>query len=125
VDQIRAQFDLAGRKGLATAAALTPDKDPLTLIRAVHVLRELRSDFVFLHCGSGGSVEAQARQLVHELELDKQYLFAGFQSDIEDVYRMMDGFVISSRSEALGSSVLDAFLYRVPVASTDAGGLKE
>jgi glycosyltransferase involved in cell wall biosynthesis len=125
VDRIRAQFDLAGRKVLATAAALTPDKDPLTLIRAVHVLRELRSDFVFLHCGGGGAVEAQARQLVRELGLEKHYLFGGFQAGIEDIYRIMDGFVISSRSEALGSSVLDAFLYRVPVASTDAGGLKE
>ncbi|KAG0738896.1 hypothetical protein G6F66_015221 [Rhizopus arrhizus] len=32
---------------------------------------------------------------------------------------------MSSEEEALGSSVLDAFLQRVPVVSTDAGGLKE
>jgi glycosyltransferase involved in cell wall biosynthesis len=32
---------------------------------------------------------------------------------------------MSSREEALGSSVFDAFLHRVPVVSTDAGGLKE
>src|SRR5690606_9289429 len=31
----------------------------------------------------------------------------------------------SSTMEGLGSSVLDAFLARVPVASTDAGGLRE
>jgi glycosyltransferase involved in cell wall biosynthesis len=32
---------------------------------------------------------------------------------------------MSSRYEALGSSVLDAMLQNVPVVSTDAGGLKE
>ena len=38
---------------------------------------------------------------------------------------MLDGFVMSSEEEGLGSSVLDAFLYNVPVASTNAGGLKD
>src|SRR3546814_20370623 len=37
----------------------------------------------------------------------------------------MDVFAMSSVEEALGSSVLDAFLQRIPVVSTDAGGLKE
>src|SRR5690606_31632335 len=40
-------------------------------------------------------------------------------------YSSFDVFVMSSIEEALGSSVLDAFLQRVPVVSTDAGGLKE
>ena len=33
--------------------------------------------------------------------------------------------MLSSRHEALGSSVLDAFVYGVPVAATMAGGLPE
>src|SRR5690606_25843692 len=57
--------------------------------------------------------------------LEQTYVFAGFQSGVEDLYRLMDVFVLSSREEALGSSVLDAFLYSVPVVATDAGGLKE
>ncbi len=62
---------------------------------------------------------------MRELGLESHYIFAGFQSDIEDLYRLMDVFVLSSRQEALGTSVLDAFLYSVPVVSTDAGGLRE
>jgi glycosyltransferase involved in cell wall biosynthesis len=49
----------------------------------------------------------------------------GFRDDAEDFFSVMDVFVMSSQEEGLGSSVLDAFLYGVPVASTDAGGLKE
>lgn len=119
------QFDLSGKRVLATAAALTPDKDPCTLIRAVHGLLARRRDFVFLHLGAGGKAEAEARELVHELRLESHYLFAGFQPEVEDLYRLMDVFVLSSREEALGTSVLDAFLYSVPVVSTNAGGLRE
>src|SRR3546814_12233300 len=81
--------------------------------------------FVLLHLGAGGDAEAPARALVQELGLQGHYLFAGFQAGIEDLYRLMDVFVLSSRHEALGTSVLDAFLYSVPVVATDAGGLKE
>jgi glycosyltransferase involved in cell wall biosynthesis len=119
------EHDLAGKRVLATVAALTREKDPETLIRAVHELRQMRDDFVFLHLGAGGDAEDSARDLVDQLGLQQHYLFAGFQAGIEDIYRLMDVYVSSSRHEALGTSVLDAFLYGVPVVSTDAGGLAE
>ncbi|SHI06412.1 glycosyltransferase family 4 protein [Pollutimonas bauzanensis] len=125
LDAFARQFDLAGKRVLATAAALTAEKDPCTLIRAVRDLLDLRRDFVFLHLGAGGAAEAQARELVRELGLESHYLFTGFQAGIEDLYRLMDVFVLSSRQEALGTSVLDAFLYSVPVVATNAGGLRE
>jgi glycosyltransferase involved in cell wall biosynthesis len=119
------EFNLSGKRVLATAAALTAEKDPCTLLRAVHGLRQRRDDFVFLHLGAGGDAEAPARALLQELGLEQHYLFAGFQPGIEDLYRLMDVFVLSSRHEALGTSVLDAFLYSVPVVATETGGLKE
>ncbi len=119
------QHGLGGRRVLATAAALTEEKDPLTLIRAVHQLAQTRQDFVFLHLGAGGSEDAAARELVRELELESIYYFAGFQDNVENLYRLMDVFVLASRHEALGSSALDAFAYGVPVVATDAGGLAE
>jgi glycosyltransferase involved in cell wall biosynthesis len=119
------QFGLDGKRVLATAAALTREKDPCMLVRAVHHLRERRDDFVLVHLGAGGDAEQAARSLVQELGLEKHYLFAGFQEHVEDLYGIMDLFALSSRQEALGTSVLDAFLYKVPVVSTNAGGLKE
>ncbi|NGM86438.1 glycosyltransferase family 4 protein [Parapusillimonas sp. SGNA-6] len=118
-------FNPEGKRVLATAAAMTPEKDPCTLIRAVAGLAVRRSDFVFLHLGAGGAVEQEARQLVQELGVAPHYVFAGFHERIEDLYRMMDVFVLSSRHEALGTSVLDAFLYSVPVVAARTGGLVE
>lgn len=125
VERLVEEFRLQGKKVLATSAALIRDKDPITLIRAVGELARTRDDFVFIHFGAGGDREAQARAEVLSLGLQDVYLFAGFRKGVEDYYSIFDVFVMSSIEEALGSSVLDAFLQRVPVVSTDAGGLKE
>lgn len=125
VAQLEAEFGLAGRKVLATAAVLSHGKDPLTLICAVAELARSRRDFVFLHFGADGNCSAQAHALVRSLGLQDIYRFAGFRQEVTDFYSIMDVFVMASREEALGSSVFDAFLQRVPVVSTDAGGLKE
>lgn len=121
---LRDELGLQGQKVVATVAALTAEKDVLTLIRAVHRLRQCRTDFVFLHIGAGGDQEEAAQALVSELGLQNTYRFAGFRTDVTDCYRLMDVFVLASAFEALGSSVLDAFLYRVPVVATQAGGLQ-
>lgn len=117
--------DLSGRYVLGTVAALTREKDPETTIRAIHALWQKRQDFVFLHFGAEGDSAEQAKALITELGLSEVYHLMGFESRIEDMYRLMHVFVLSSRFEALGSSVLDAFLYAAPVVSTNAGGLAE
>ena len=73
----------------------------------------------------GGGQEQAAKDEARKLGIEDVYRFAGFRKGVEDFYSVLDVFVMSSEEEALGSSVLDAFLQRVPVVSTDAGGLKE
>jgi glycosyltransferase involved in cell wall biosynthesis len=41
------------------------------------------------------------------------------------LFAALNVFVMASRQEALGSSVLDAMAQQVPVVATQAGGLKE
>jgi glycosyltransferase involved in cell wall biosynthesis len=119
-----AEHGLGGRKILATAGAMTREKDPLMLVDAVAQLAARRDDFAFVHFGDGPLRESVS-QRIREHGLEAVYRLAGFQQDVEDFFALMDGFVMSSTMEGLGSSVLDAFLARVPVASTDAGGLRE
>lgn len=123
--EVTDKYGLGGRYVLGTVAALTREKDPETTIRAVHALWLQRQDFVFLHFGAEGDAAAEAKALIDELGLSEVYKLMGFESRIEDMYRLMHVFVLSSRFEALGSSVLDAFLYAAPVVSTQAGGLAE
>lgn len=109
---------------IGTVAAIEPHKDPLMMVEAIKKLSEERDDFVFIHLGDG-SLAIQAKQKVKEYGLEEVYKFLGFQDAVEDFFSLLNVFVMSSEQEGLGSSVLDAFVYKVPVVATGAGGLKD
>lgn len=111
-------------KIIGTTAALVQHKDPFTMLEAVRELAARRNDFVFLHFGKG-ELEEQMRERIAEYGLQKIYRLMGFYENVEDIFSILDIFVMSSEQEGLGSSVLDAFIYRVPVVSTTAGGLSD
>ncbi|CAM5194640.1 Putative glycosyl transferase OS=Castellaniella defragrans (strain DSM / CCUG 39792 / 65Phen)OX=1437824 GN=BN940_02086 PE=4 SV=1 [Castellaniella denitrificans] len=123
--ELRTRFGLEGRRVLVTAAALSPEKDPLTLIEAVAVLRRDHPDVLCLHCGADGAAAGAARARVAELGLEDHYRFAGFQPRVADALALAEAYVSSSRFEALGTSVLDACLAGLPVVATDVGGHRE
>ncbi len=125
VKQIQTELALENKTVLFTAAALSQEKDPFTLIRAVDILRQTFPDIICLHCGAEGAVAAQAKQLVIELGLENHYLFLGFQNNIPDYLSLADIYISSSTFEALGTSVLDACLAGVPVVASEIGGHKE
>jgi glycosyltransferase involved in cell wall biosynthesis len=113
-----------GKRILGTAAALVDHKDPHTLMAALQKLKCIRTDWVFIHLGDG-VLKEEMQTMAHSLGLDDFYIQAGHISQPEDLIQLFSLFVMSSKEEGLGSSVLDAFLYEVPVVSTNAGGLKE
>ena len=116
---------LAGRRLVGTAAALSVEKDPVTLIHAAAKVCAQFEDVVFVHWGAAGTASHAAQQAIAQLGLQDRYLLLGFEPDVEQLFAALSVFVMASRYEALGSSVLDAMLQNVPVVSTDAGGLTE
>ena len=112
------------KRVIGTLAAFVGHKDPLTMVEAIKLLSEKRQDFVFLHFGNG-ELQTVIQQKIKEYNLNDYYKIMGFYDNAEDFFSILNVFVMSSKEEGLGSSVLDAFLYEVPVASTNAGGLKD
>ena len=51
--------------------------------------------------------------------------FVGWTDRLSDYYSAMDLFLFPSRSEALGSAVLEAMSFGVPVVASDVGGIPE
>lgn len=117
-----ARHNLAGKHIIGTVAALTSEKDPELLVDAMAQVNTPNT--VLVHFGQGELSESIAKRIAQR-RLQGRYLLVGFESQVEQLYPMMHAFVLSSRQEGLGSSALDAFLARVPVASTAAGGLSE
>jgi glycosyltransferase involved in cell wall biosynthesis len=119
-----AHLNITGQHIIGTVAALSAEKDPMTLLEGIQKLSQKRSDFNFLHFGAG-ELEEEVAQKIKELNLQHRYFLMGFAHHVEDFYSLFEVFVMTSKQEGLGSSVLDAFVSKVPVVSTNAGGLKD
>lgn len=114
-----------GHRVIGMAGALvTRHKDPLTLLEAFRVVAAVREDPVLVFVGDGpdrGALEAgvAASGLRHRVFVE------GFQQDPWAYYAVMDLFALPSRTEGLGTAILDAFAAEVPVVACRAGGIPE
>ena len=125
INAFLSQYHLEGKRLVGTASALSSEKDPITLIRAAAIVCARFEDVCFVHWGAPGNASAAAHACITELGLQERYVMPGFTVAVEQLFPALSVFVMASKFEALGSSVLDAMMQKVPVVSTDAGGLKE
>lgn len=121
VHKLKQRF--SGRKIVGCVAALEDRKDHFTLLDAATLVNRQRNDVVFVLLGEGvlwEKLEAKAK----ELSLNN-IVFEGYQNDPHSYYPIFDVFLITSKSEGLGSAILDAFFYHIPVVATATGGIPD
>lgn len=123
-DALRDELQLQGHRVIGVVGALVGHKDPITMVRAAAGVVAALPDVLILHFGDGPMHEV-VEQEIRALGIAKNYQLLGYREGVEDYFQLFNCFVMSSVLEGLGSSVLDAFIQRVPVVSTDAGGLSE
>src|SRR5262249_22656961 len=105
-------------------AALVPHKGQRYLIEAAHLVVQQVPDARFVILGEGELREHLEKQ-VHEHHLEKHVLLPGFRTDVLGCIRSFDLFVMSSVTEGLGTSLLDAMAASRPIVATAAGGIPE
>jgi glycosyltransferase involved in cell wall biosynthesis len=105
-------------------AALVPHKGQRYLIAAAALVVRHVPDARFVILGEGELRDHLERQ-VHEHHLEKHVLLPGFRTDVLGCLKSFDIFVMSSVTEGLGTSILDAMACRRPVVATMAGGIPE
>ena len=109
---------------IGNVAALAPHKDYFTFLDTAALLLKVQPELQFLAIGDGpqkGAILAHHQ----ELKLGDAVRFLGFRKDIPDLLPELDLFLITSETEGLGTSILDAFAAGVPVVATKAGGIPE
>jgi glycosyltransferase involved in cell wall biosynthesis len=121
VGNLRVRF--AGKRIVGCIGAFTPEKDHATLLRAARRVQQEQPGVAFVLLGDG-ELRADLEKQATALGL-KDVFFEGFQDDPYSYLRTFEAFVLTSRAEGLGSSILDAFTYGVPVVATLAGGVAE
>ena len=105
-------------------AALVPQKDPLTFIRAIAVARERVPELRALMVGDG-SLRSDAQDEVKRLRLERVIGLTGFRRDADELLAAASLATLSSVVEGLGSVLLDAMAFGVPIAATTAGGIPD
>ena len=109
---------------VGNVAALVPHKGQRHLIEAAALVVKRVPDARFVIAGEGELRGALERQ-IKEHRLEKHVFLAGFRPDILSVHKAFDIFVMSSVTEGLGTSLLDAMACGKPIVATTAGGMPE
>jgi len=107
---------------IVCVARFEAPKDHAALLRAMGRLRGLDWE---LELVGDGPLESASRALAASLGIASRVRFAGYRPDVAAVLGGAQVFVLSSRSEALPRSVLEAMRAGLPVVATNAGGLPE
>ncbi|MFH1156482.1 MAG: glycosyltransferase family 4 protein [Pseudomonadota bacterium] len=102
-------------------ALVNKDKGQVHLIRAARRIAEKVPDIRFLFLGSGCDEDWFRREASGCAAIE----FLGFREDVGDYYSLFDLFVFPSLDEGLGSAILDAFYFRVPVIASRTGGIPD
>ena len=109
---------------VGNVAALVPHKGQRHLIDAAHLVVRQIPDARFVILGEGELREPLEKQ-IHEHHLEKHVLLPGFRTDVLGCIKGFDLFVMSSVTEGLGTSLLDAMACSRPIVATRAGGIPE
>jgi len=110
-----------GALAVLDVAALEEHKDHRTLLEAWGRLAAARPDAHLFLAGDGSlrrELEARAAQL-------PRVRLLGFRDDLPDLLAAADVAVLTSCTEGLGSTLIDAMVTGLPVVATRAGGIPE
>jgi len=117
---LRKEFNIAPSiKIVANVAAIAPHKDYFTFVDVAKSLPQ----YNFIIIGDG-PLENEIKSYAKEKEVNN-IIFTGFLSNIEKYLKSLDCFLITSETEGLGTSILDAMICKIPVVGTRAGGIPE
>jgi glycosyltransferase involved in cell wall biosynthesis len=109
---------------LGCVGYLLPEKGQESLIRALPIVQKQYQDCHLLLAGDG-PCRAGLERLALELGVERAVQLAGVVDDVSQVYQALDVFLFPSLAEPLGSSLLSAMAYGLPVVAVAGGAVPE
>ena len=113
-----------GSPVVGNVAALVPHKGQKFLIDAAAIVVRQMPDVRFVILGEG-ELRPQLEKQVKDLGMERHVFLPGFKADVLGLQKSFDVFAMSSLTEGLGSSMLDAMACGTAVVGTRAGGIPE
>lgn len=110
------------KKIILTVAELIPRKNVETAIRAF--ARSSRDDAILAICGKG-ALEPSLNALAQDLQVEDRVFFAGYHTDVLDLYRCADLFLFTSLQEGLSVAMMQAMAAGLPIIASDIRGNRD
>lgn len=107
---------------VGTVAPLRREKNLERLIQAFAALHEPPESRLLI-VGEGAE-RAQLESLVNQLGLQERVVFTGHMDRVERAFALLDIFAMSSDTEQMPNSLLQAMAAGLPVAATDVGDIR-
>lgn len=109
---------------VGTVARLAPQKNLETFLKGASILLSTMPELMFIIVGDG-PLKKQLQDRATELGIKNKVIFTGYRSDIPEILHIMDVFALSSWTEGLPITVLEAMAAEKPVVATRVGGTPE
>jgi len=109
---------------VANISAIADHKDYFTFVDTAQIVLKDNREVVFFIIGDG-PLFTEIKEYIKEKKLEEHIVMTGFRSDISEIIQEIDVFLMTSKTEGLGSTILDAFANRIPMVATEAGGIPE
>lgn len=109
---------------IGNASAFTYQKGYDSLIRSCKILKDSGAKFHTFLAGDG-ELMSSMEKLRAELGLEHDVTFLGFIKDVPRFLSSLDVLAVSSRTEGLGTIILDGIGAGLAVAATSTGGIPE
>jgi glycosyltransferase involved in cell wall biosynthesis len=109
---------------LGTAARLEEIKNLPMMLRVFKHVSMQRPDTVLLIAGEG-SQTGKLKEMAAEFGIAEKVRFVGLRFDLSEIYKLMDVFLLTSFTEGISVTLLEAMASGVPAVVTDVGGNTE
>ena len=124
-EKIRAEFGYAPTDFVVVQIARLHElKDHQTALQTIDVARKQMPELRLLIAGEGDQ-RSFIEQTIRERGLEEFVTLAGTRSDIADLLAASDAFLLTSISEGIPLTIIEAMAARRPVISTAVGGIPE
>jgi glycosyltransferase involved in cell wall biosynthesis len=125
-NRLRAELEISEAElCIGCVANLTPVKDHMTLLRAMAELARASRSWRLLLAGEGPERTALENFVAGHPEWSGRVRFLGLDTRVPELLNAFDVFVLTSVTEGISNSVLEAMASGLPVVVTETGGNPE
>lgn len=106
---------------IGTAARLEAIKNIPMMLRVFKLVLQAEPDTCLVIAGQGSQTES-LKSLSEDLGIAERVNFIGLRFDLPEIYKLLDVFLLTSYTEGISVTLLEAMASGVPAVVTDVGG---